>query len=280
MLTPFIRKCPIGCSSELIPTDIVLAEGPLRICSVCGQLLSSCSEEQYSLTMREFEDPSGTWPQDMRRLQRFTGQLLRRISTLTGRKIDQLRLLDVGCSSGAFVAVAGQFGVHAEGVEPSIGPAGTAQEKGLQVYQGFLEDVGLPAERYNVITLFEVIEHLRDPLPLLGECRRLLLPGGILVVRTGNTASWTVGLMKHRWEYFHLSKHGGHISFYNPASMRMLAKRVGLVPRTILSRGVGIFERADATPVVYRLCKILSEMMNFPSRLAGKGHELIAFLEK
>jgi 2-polyprenyl-3-methyl-5-hydroxy-6-metoxy-1,4-benzoquinol methylase len=280
MTSPYIYRCPVGCSSELTDTDIVLAEGPLRRCSSCGQLLSGCSEEQYNQSMREFDDPAGTWPEDFRRLKRFTGQMLGRLSAITGKKNSRHRLLDVGCSSGAFIAVAEQFGLQAEGVEPSSGPARTALKKGLQVYQGFLEDIALPAELYNIITLFEVIEHLRNPLPLIKECHRLLQTGGFLIIRTGNAESWTTGFMRNRWEYFHLAKHGGHISFFNHASLRLLAHRAGFTTRLMQTRGVGILKRADASPPIYRLCKMLAELMNLPSRLAGKGDELIAFLEK
>lgn len=283
MLKSLIQACPVGCLSELVHSDIILREGPLLKCTRCGQLLSCCTTEEYQKTMQEFEDPDGTWPKDassMRRLNRLTGQLLKRAASITGKKYPQIRLLDVGCSSGAFIATAAQYGVLAEGVEPAAGPALTAQNRGLKVYQGFLEDLALPGQTYSIITLFEVIEHLLNPFILLNECHRLLQPGGVLIIRTGNTASWTVGLRKNRWEYFHLSKHGGHVSFFNPTSIQRLAERCELKVHTLFTRGVGIYDRQEVSHPVYRLCKVMSELMNFPSRLFGKGHEIIVFLQK
>lgn len=175
-------------------SKIVLPEGPLKRCTECGQLVSQCSEELYWNSMEEFDDPKGTIPcerSDVKRLVRRTNKIVSKIENLLGKDRREIHLLDVGCSSGTFISVVNNLGVNAEGVEPAAGPAGTAQAAGLRVYQGFLEEIQLPEESFDVVTVFEVIEHLKNPTGLVQECHRILRTGGLMVFRTGNTDSWT-----------------------------------------------------------------------------------------
>jgi 2-polyprenyl-3-methyl-5-hydroxy-6-metoxy-1,4-benzoquinol methylase len=278
----YVDSCPIGCESGFHNSDIVLPEGPLRRCKNCGQLVSQCSEELYWNSMKEFDDPIGTLPTGKAayRLSRHTKRILDEIEHLSGKKKSGLHLLDVGCSSGPFILAARDFGVEAEGVEPSPGPARSAKQSGLKVYQGYLNDIKLPEESFDVITLFEVLEHLREPLSLFKECHRILRSGGLLVIRTGNTDSWTVQCMKGRWKYFSIREHGGHISFFNPLSMRKLAERSGFMVADIKTHRVCFYEKGDVPFIYYRLIKIVSELLNTPASLCGKGHEMRVYLRK
>jgi len=109
---------------------------------------------------------------------------------------------------------------------------------------------------------------------------QLLRCGGILVIGTANTASWTFMAMKSRWEYFHIDKHGGHVSFFNPDSMKILARKGGFVIDKIKTRSVSFFERDACHPVIYRTFKIISELIEAPSRWLGKGHDMLVFMRK
>ena len=132
----------------------------------------------------------------------------------------------------------------------------------------------LKKESFDVITLFEVLEHLKDPLSLFKECHRILCSDGLLVIRTGNTDSWTFQYMKDRWKYFSIREHGGHISFFNPVSIRKLAERSGFTLTYIKTHRVCFYERGDIPFIYYRLIKIVSDLLNAPAALCGKGHEM------
>ncbi len=278
----YVDSCPIGCESGFHNSYIVFPEGPLRRCKNCGQLVSQCSEELYWNSMKEFDDPKGTLPTGKAayRLSRHTKRILDEIERFSGKKKSGIHLLDVGCSSGPFILAARDFGVEAEGVEPSSGPARTAIQSGLKVYQGYLNDIHLPEESFDVITLFEVLEHLRDPLSLFKECHRILCSSGLLVIRTGNTDSWTVQYMKGRWKYFSIREHGGHISFFNPVSMRKLSERSGFMIADIKTHRVCFYEKGGIPFIYYRLIKIVSDLLNTPASLCGKGHEMRVYLRK
>jgi SAM-dependent methyltransferase len=279
---PFIISCPVGCLSLRVPTDIVLAEGPLLRCSDCMQLVSQCTEERYRQSMVEFDDPRGTLPgpDSAARYAERMRKCLARIGSLLPRPPGEIRLLDVGCSTGAFLTVARGMGFITEGVEPAPQAAHAAQAAGLRVHQGLLEEIALPDRSFDVITLFEVIEHVGEILPIFRECHRILKPDGLLIISTGNADSWAASFMSSRWEYFQIGRHGGHVSFFNPFSVRLLAERSGFRIESIRTHGMRFYEKGEVHPVVYRLAKIAAELMNLPSQLFGKGHDMLVCMRR
>ena len=279
----YITGCPIGCEAGFEVTDLRLSEGRLLRCRECGQLVSQCSEAQFVETMREFSDPHGTWPppRNASSHRRGVAKFLARCEAVLGRRREEIRLLDVGCSSGAFLHTAREMGVRGVGVEPSIEAANAARAAGLEVYQGFLEELPLAAESFDVITLFEVVEHLRAPLSVLRACHRLLRPGGVIFLKTGNTSSWTVRIQKGKWHYFDIRKHGGHVSFFTPHSVAVLAGRSGFEPLEIVTRSVELFGAGEHRSwAVRRSLKVLNELAQLPAKLSGNGQELFVFLGK
>ena len=281
-LPPYVDACPVGCGAPLTPTTIVLTEGPLRRCTECGQLLSRIGEAAYRESMRQFDsqDFNQPAPGELARRFRIARRRLGLISALLKPSPAMLRVLDVGCSRGNFLAAGARLGFHMEGVEPAPATAAAARALGLNVHTGLLEQAGLPAAAFDAVTLFEVIEHLKDPLPLMRECRRVLKPRGLLIVSTGNTASWTVAAMQERWDYFDIAKDGGHISFYNPRSLGLLAQRAGFAAERIDTSRVKFHEKDAIARWRYIAGKLCAELLNLPARLTGRGHDMLAFLRR
>lgn len=279
---PYISACPVGCGTSLASTEIHLPEGPLRRCTSCGQLISAASESRYWETMASFNAPGFNQPapRELERRRRVAGRRLKTISRLLGKDPADIRLVDIGCSRGQFVDFAAQAGFAAEGVEPAPDIAAAARAAGLNVHTGLLEEQRYPDAAFDAASLFEVVEHLREPLPLLQECRRILKPGGVLIISTGNAASWTVGAMGARWDYFHIEKDGGHISFFNPQSITTLATVCGFNVERIETSRVKFHEKGDVSAALYTAGKIASELLNLPAQLAGRGHDLLAYLRR
>lgn len=94
------------------------------------------------------------------------------------------RLLDVGTGVGILMSAAAEAGWIVEGVEPSETAAEKARKlTGAPVYQGVLEALRLPEEHYDAVTIIDTLRSVPDPLAFLLSARRLLRPGGVLLVR-------------------------------------------------------------------------------------------------
>jgi 2-polyprenyl-3-methyl-5-hydroxy-6-metoxy-1,4-benzoquinol methylase len=109
-------------------------------------------------------------------------------SPAVARTDSNFRLIDVVCGYGAFLDVAQKSGFDVVGVEIDEKIAEGARSNGFIVYDDYLERLNLPSDTYDAITLWDVIEHVPDPVSLIAECHRLLKPGGILFYHTGNAA--------------------------------------------------------------------------------------------
>lgn len=274
-----IQACPVGCDSQLMETDIELPEGKLRQCSVCGQLISACSQQRYADTMQDFDVEAGTMPEgkSATRHQKRMGAILQQAMGALGKAPGDVAFLDVGCSSGSVLKVAQAINIGAvQGVEPAPKAAKTAQDLGFDVFSGFLEEARYDDQSFDLVTLFEVIEHLSDARPIAQETYRILKPGGIWLIGTGNAQSWTAERLREQWEYFSIAQNGGHISFFNPLSIRKMAATQGFEMAYLSTKRV-----LHATPEnKTAMNKVQDELMALPARKAEKGHDMLAALRK
>jgi len=96
-------------------------------------------------------------------------------------------LLDIGSHAGFFLRRARERGWRTCGVEPSATTSELAREQfRLDVRTGFLADVGFPSDRFDVVTLIDVLEHVEEPRRLLGEVARVLRAGGRVFIKVPN----------------------------------------------------------------------------------------------
>lgn len=274
-----VARCPVGCDAAFVDTATVLPEGALRRCPACGQWASAVTVPRFEASMKEFDSAAGTMPQGAaaRRWQQLTGRRLDRLARALGCERSKMRVLDVGCSSGSFMVAATALGVPITGVEPAPAAAAAARARGLDVRTGTAADADLPREAFDAAVLIEVIEHVPDAVALLASIRERLRPGGVLLVGTANTASWTAAALGARWDYLSLASHGGHVSFFHPGSIALAARRAGFDVLEVRTRNVRLAERGDAA---YRARKLLAEALAWPARWSGRGHDMEALLRR
>jgi SAM-dependent methyltransferase len=135
------------------------------------------------------------------------------------------RLLEVGCAYGFFLEEARRF-YDAAGIEIAQAAATFCRDRGLNVINGIADESNLErCGMVDVIVLLDVIEHLPEPQSTLSLCRRYLNPGGIIVVTTGDFASFYARLTGRHWR---LMTPPQHLWYFTPESMRRLAHSLGL----------------------------------------------------
>lgn len=131
------------------------------------------------------------------------------------------RLLDIGCATGDFLSVARQH-FQVEGLELSGWAAQIAQDRGLKVHRSDLAGFQ-PAEPYDVLTLWGVIEHFEHPADEVRRMHRLLRSGGLVCLWTGDITSWPARLLGKQWWYIQ----GQHLQIFSRGSLRSVFTQAG-----------------------------------------------------
>lgn len=159
---------------------------------------------------------------------------LRRVEKKWRKKSDELylgqaipggRLLDIGCGKGDFLVRMRRQGWHVEGLEIDPEAVETARvEHSLTIHLGDLESHAFPGDSFDAVTMNQVIEHVHDPVSLIRECRRVLRPGGRLVLATPNINSLTHG--RYGRDCSHLDP-PRHLHLFTKKTLRECAARAG-----------------------------------------------------
>jgi 2-polyprenyl-3-methyl-5-hydroxy-6-metoxy-1,4-benzoquinol methylase len=123
------------------------------------------------------------------------------------------KIFDVGTAGGSFLGVAKRRGWDAEGCEPNKWLAKWGSEHyGVTIHPGTIFDVKLKDNSYDVVTLWDVLEHTPDPKAVLLECRRILKPNGLLIINYPDIGASISRLMGGKWVFL-LSVHLYYFTF-------------------------------------------------------------------
>ena len=191
---------------------------PIWRCGACGLLFQSPrpTESELLSAYGEVEDPIYLAEKENRYLT------FRRAVRLLGEAGGR-RLLDVGAYCGFFVDVARQHGFEAEGIELSRWAAGHARSLGLAVHNETIAERAARGARYDVVTLWDVVEHLAEPRRDLELALRLLRPGGKLVLSTIDSGSRVARLLGARWPWLM----DMHLFYFDRRNLPALLEGIG-----------------------------------------------------
>jgi SAM-dependent methyltransferase len=157
----------------------------------------------------------------------------RLLAALEGLPISA-HVLDVGCGDGFHLDLLRQYGPlqwHLFGVDIDSRAVTAASSKELNVHQGSVLDLDLPADFFDAVLLIATIEHVADAPAVLRSVRRLLRAGGRVVVVTDNTDSLDFRLAKRRyWGGYHFPRHW---NLFNRRSLTLLAEQSGFKVRSM-----------------------------------------------
>jgi len=166
------------------------------------------------------------------------------------RIIDQVRanpepyhtahtVLDVGAGSGEFCALMQQLGKQVTALEPTTSYADYMRQRfGLEVHNGMLQDFSTE-QRFDLVRISHVLEHMRDPVAVLIQLRGLLSEGGLLLVEVPDFRDYCRS--KSRGNIFHF----GHIFNFDSTTLTLVAALAGFE----------VAYRSSATSLYLRPCK-------------------------
>lgn len=186
-------------------------------------------------------------------------------------------LLDVGCGMGTFVQYARSQGFLVCATDKARGCIGYLRKIGIPAYSTIL---GIPNHTFDVITLFDVIEHVPNPTSFLSDIRRKLKKNGVLVVTTPNVkgiSSRVIPSLLTR----PTTRYSEHMTLFSPTSLMKLMKRSGFKPLSLStdmfmpwSRSRNVFVRKAVNKIVYLL--FLPIQQHLYSRNLGDNIQIIA----
>ena len=149
------------------------------------------------------------------------------------------KFLDIGCAFGGFVEAAKNFGYDSSGIDVSKYAVNIAKKNGLNVENTDLENIfknkKIKKNHYDIITLIEVFEHLKNPIEAVKNLNKLLKSKGLVVLQTANFLGWQAKLAGSNYNYYL----PGHLYYYNTKNLRLLFKKFGF-SKIKFYRGVDI----------------------------------------
>lgn len=197
------------------------------------------------------------------------------------------RVLEIGSAAGFFLHAMNEAGFESDGIEVSEFAANFARtELGMKsVFNGMLHEAPFERGRYDVLALWDVIEHLADPGAELIRMREFLKPDGILVMQTQNVESHFAKLLGAKWQHY---KHLEHVYHFSPKTMKDLLAKAGFEIVDVTSRGAGKFISVDFfVDRMRRYSKVLNVLLKPAQALFGRrffyinpGDEIIVVARK
>jgi len=193
------------------------------------------------------------------------------------------RLLDVGCGAGKFLAEMRDLGWEVLGTDISPEAVTACCARGLEVLEGELSDARLPGSGFDVVTLRHSLEHIHDPLGTLREVRRVLKPGGEVIIEAPNIAGLGARVFGEYWFALEPPRHLVH---FTPRTLASAVQAAGLGLRRlrfkssgfVIARSLELYARERAsglasmcngrvfcrsTDVVLRWLRLSDEVMAF-----------------
>jgi SAM-dependent methyltransferase len=208
-------------SDDFRCTSIAYGEhGDIGRCLECGlvYILDPSTDESISAAYADVEDPEyvvgheariATFERQLGRLERFA---------------PRGDLLEVGAYTGVFLSLAKARGWQVQGIEPSRWACErAAEEHGLEVRNGPFAPGVYDPESMDAVVMWDVIEHLPDPLGATREAFRILRPGGWVALSTMDIGSLAARISRGRWPWL-MSM---HLEYFSRATMRRMLEAAG-----------------------------------------------------
>lgn len=239
------RACPV-CRYQVADYLFTLPQspGPIVKCTRCGFIFVNPINKTKSLILdgpvignnpsrllesSDVEDIQGTWEQaaieqHIRESKAKKINARKALEYIHSSTTSKGRLLDLGCFCGVFLSTASEAGWDCHGIEPLVAPAIYARGKfGLRVVCDTLRGDTYPPEFFDVVTAFQVFEHLVHPGQVMQVIHHILKPHGLLLIEVPNINTITVPILASRHRHFTQD----HVSFFSQDTLKIFLERYG-----------------------------------------------------
>ncbi len=225
-----VEACPVCCAEQAVPRfEISGCASQLVVCADCG--LGRLHPIPDSETIRAlypdyyYGSPGTKFRTSIEKLVRIVGRRQCRFiaKSLTG----SARVLDVGCGRGVMLSAMADLGFEVHGTDISkLATQGVDPRAEIRIAPN-LSDALYPESYFDVVVIWHVLEHLRNPRETLEEIHRVLRPGGRIVVAVPNFSSLQARLTGSAWFHLDLPRHLFHFPLH---SLRRILTEVGFDP--------------------------------------------------
>jgi 2-polyprenyl-3-methyl-5-hydroxy-6-metoxy-1,4-benzoquinol methylase len=224
-------SCPVCSKKKFSPLSKEYTHASLVKCSACSFVF--CIDIP---TQSELEKHYATYPRN------------NKIAPLTLRRYNELldefeqyrqhnRILDIGCGDGYFLATAKVRGWQVVGTEYTDDAIQVCIQKGIQMYKGAIESIRFHDTEFDVITSFEVIEHLNNGNVHVRGINKLLRKNGLFYFTTPNFNSISRRILGGNWSVIEYPE---HLSYYTSQTIDFLMKSCLFKKQRLLTTGISI----------------------------------------
>ncbi len=198
------------------------------------------------------------------------------------------RLLDFGCGAGSFLKTMAEQGWQVTGLDAAVGAVEHVRDHhGLTALVGTLPHPDLQPCSFDVITMWHSLEHVHQPLRILREAHKLLIPGGQLIVATPNIASWPFRFFGISWFGLDLPR---HLTHFTPATLTAMLQNAGFRVKCLRPMRHSDWLRSSAQLALHRgrrglitralRWKPLAKLTTWLCYLSGQSDCIIAIAER
>lgn len=168
--------------------------------------------------------------QNPQRIHTFRKFLSKVVTDMGWKDGSGRKFLDVGCAGGASLVAARSLGFEPRGIEPSRWMADFGRrEYNVDIRDGILVDGLFEPNTFDILTMWDVLEHVPDPNQILNTIHTILKPGGLFVMTFPDVGSWLTRMLGDRWPFW-LSV---HLLYYTPTTIRKQLEQGGFEVRSI-----------------------------------------------
>jgi SAM-dependent methyltransferase len=273
--------CPI-CDGKTLSNLYVVDGFTITHCAQCT--LVFVRERMTEETLKPYyENPDQDHvyddPDNASNLEYFYNRLKEQIC----KSIQRGKVLDVGCNQGQFLDVLGDDWER-YGNELSPHFAQMAKQKyGDHIFQGMLADFPLTGERFDVITMMDVLDHSPDPIQELRRANQLLKPGGLVAIKVHNISCLWARVVKDK---FYAIIPPYHLWYFNRATLTRILASAGFKVTSSLYIGNLLqlktipyrFSRGKTNNLYYSLFKLLDKSPLGRIPIYKNLHDLITII--